>query len=169
MAHQIFGENENIFGYQDLKINIFYSAGPLDIFYDVKYGKRVEDLKGQGILKAGKIVITSSLSCIIYLTPIHFFVDDVHTAITEIFPEGCYYTNLEEFLSVAEKKSQSFEPIGEKIRDYSVGDRQFEFYLCDKNTPNFIKFHSRLETFIYWYIDAASKIEHDNSWRFFLM
>lgn len=41
MAHQIFGETENIFGYKDLNINVYYSAGPLDIYYDVKYEKKV--------------------------------------------------------------------------------------------------------------------------------
>lgn len=41
MAHQIFGETENIFGYKDLNINVCYSAGPLDIYYDVKYEKKV--------------------------------------------------------------------------------------------------------------------------------
>lgn len=41
MAHQIFGDTESIFGYKDLQIDVFYSAGSLDIFYDVKYGKKV--------------------------------------------------------------------------------------------------------------------------------
>lgn len=41
MAHQIFGANENIFGYTELKINLYYSAGPLDIYYDVSYTKKV--------------------------------------------------------------------------------------------------------------------------------
>lgn len=41
MAHQVYGETENIFGYKDLQINVYYTAGPLDIFYDVKYTKTV--------------------------------------------------------------------------------------------------------------------------------
>lgn len=41
MAHQVYGETENIFGYKDLQINVYYSAGPLDIYYDVKYSKKV--------------------------------------------------------------------------------------------------------------------------------
>lgn len=43
MAHQIYGENETIFGYKDLQIDVFYAAGPLDIFYEVKYGKKVRN------------------------------------------------------------------------------------------------------------------------------
>ena len=41
MAHQIFGDTESIFGYKDLQIDVYYSAGPLDIYYDVKFGKKV--------------------------------------------------------------------------------------------------------------------------------
>lgn len=41
MAHQVFGETENIFGYKDLKINVLCSAGPLDIYYDVKHSEKV--------------------------------------------------------------------------------------------------------------------------------
>lgn len=43
MAHQVYGETENIFGYKDLSINVYYSAGPLDIYYDVKYSKKVSN------------------------------------------------------------------------------------------------------------------------------
>lgn len=41
MAHQVYGETENIFGYKDLNINVYYSAGPLDIYYEVKHSKKV--------------------------------------------------------------------------------------------------------------------------------
>lgn len=41
MAHQVYGDNENIFGYKDLDINVYYSAGPLDVYYDVKYLQKV--------------------------------------------------------------------------------------------------------------------------------
>lgn len=41
MAHQIFGDEENIFGYKDLIVRLYYSAGSLDVFYDVSYSKKV--------------------------------------------------------------------------------------------------------------------------------
>lgn len=44
MAHQVYGDNENIFGYKDLDINVYYSAGPLDVYYDVKYLQKVSEL-----------------------------------------------------------------------------------------------------------------------------
>lgn len=146
MAHQIYGDNESIFGYKDLNINVYYSAGPLDIYYDVNYNKKVDDLTNNQGLKA----------------------DNVHV-ITDVFPSG-YYTNLEEFLNVLEKKSKTFVPMGEKICEHKTDDnRTFEIYLCESSTPNFQSYHARLESFIFWYIDASSKIDHDEKWRFFVV
>lgn len=41
MAHQIFGQEESIFGYKDLKVQLYYAAGPLDVFFNTEYSKRV--------------------------------------------------------------------------------------------------------------------------------
>lgn len=90
--------------------------------------------------------------------------------ITDFFPSG-YYTNLEEFLNITEKKAKNFEPAGEKILEFTTSDekRTFEIYLCESSTPNFQQYHSRLESFIFWYIDASSRIEPDEKWRFFVV
>lgn len=93
--------------------------------------------------------------------------DDVNV-ITEIFPDG-YYTNLEEFLTVMDKKAKTFEPVGEKIYEFKVGERTFQFFFCDSATANFQKYHARLESFTFWFIDATSRIEHDEKWRFFVV
>lgn len=41
MAHQIFGQEESIFGYRDLKVQLYFSAGPLDIYFNTEYSKKV--------------------------------------------------------------------------------------------------------------------------------
>lgn len=92
--------------------------------------------------------------------------DDVN-GITEFFPDG-YYTNLDEFLSVMEKKAKTFEPAGEKIEEFTADGRTFQIYLCESSTANFQKYHARLESFIFWYIDASSRIDHDERWKFFV-
>lgn len=74
--------------------------------------------------------------------------DDVDK-ITEFFPAG-YYTNLEEFLSVMEKKSKCFEPVGEKIDEFVLDGRTFQVHLCESSTANFQNYHARLESFIFW-------------------
>lgn len=41
MAHQIFGEQESIFGYRDLQIDVCFVASSLDIYFNIKYSKKV--------------------------------------------------------------------------------------------------------------------------------
>lgn len=107
----------------------------------------------------------------------HFQVDDIPNnqglkaddvnVITDFFPNG-FYTNLEEFTNVMEKKAKIFEPPGEMIHEFKSGGRTFQIYLCESTTANFQQYHARLESFIFWFIDASSRIEHDERWRFFL-
>lgn len=49
-------------------------------------------------------------------------------------------------------------------------DRKFEVYYCETTTPNFLSFHTRLQTFLLWYVDAASFIDvEDDQWTFFIV
>lgn len=41
MCHQVFGENENIFGYTDLHIKLYYSAGSLQTYLGIEYTDKV--------------------------------------------------------------------------------------------------------------------------------
>lgn len=148
-AHQIFGEAEIIFGYKDLQVSLFYTAGALNIFMGSKYSNRIDDFNRDG-LKA----------------------DDVTSKISELLTTGCYFTNIDEFLKKLDKE-KSFVPMGTKIDNIEITHegrtRTFEFYLCDITTPNFLPFHARLQTFIMWFVDAASYIDTDDpQWMFFL-
>lgn len=68
-----------------------------------------------------------------------------------------------------EKKAKTFEPAGEKIEEFQSEGRTFQIYLCESSTANFQKYHARLESFIFWYIDASSRIDHDERWKFFVV
>lgn len=68
-----------------------------------------------------------------------------------------------------DKKAKTFEPAGEKIEEFIANGRTFQIYLCESSTANFQKYHARLESFIFWYIDASSRIDHDERWRFFVV
>jgi len=50
------------------------------------------------------------------------------------------------------------------------GKHSWEIYVCEVTTPGFQKYHERLQTFVLWFIDAASFIDADDDhWRFFLV
>ncbi|XP_058822676.1 histone acetyltransferase type B catalytic subunit [Topomyia yanbarensis] len=151
MAHQIFGEQECIFGYRDLAIDICFAAGPMDIYFNVKYSMKVDDVGSDGV-KA----------------------DDVEKALAELVEDGCYYTNLEEYKKVITAKMKTFTPFGEKVDEFQVNSgfsglqaRTFQVYMTDINDKDFLNFHSRLETLSFWFIDAFSRVEHDPLWMFF--
>uniref|UniRef100_A0A0K8TT35 Histone acetyltransferase type B catalytic subunit n=1 Tax=Tabanus bromius TaxID=304241 RepID=A0A0K8TT35_TABBR len=150
MAHQIFGETERIFGYKDLRIDIMYLAGPMKVYVGMRTSQCVKDFIGCN-MKA----------------------DDVIGAIVAKFPSGGYYTNIDEYLNQIEK-ANDFKPYGEKLQEFIVEDcdgieRTFEMYRCDVTMPEFFPFFERLQTFILWFIDAASYVEVDDpQWMYFV-
>lgn len=114
-------------------------------------------------------------------------------AISPKLPPG-YMTNLDDFLATLNKE-QSFKPPGELLSTYSINkgktvnnfsdfnllhhslnfpgsaaEKNFELYSCTIEEPGFRLYHERLQTFLLWYVDAASFIDvDDDRWRFFLM
>lgn len=42
MCHQVFGENENIFGYTDLRIKLYYTAASLQTYLGISYSDKVQ-------------------------------------------------------------------------------------------------------------------------------
>lgn len=149
MSHQIFGENESIFGYKDLQIKLYYTAGKLNTYLGIKYSKQVDSRKFDGAEP-----------------------DDVLGAISPKLQPG-FMTNLDDFLASVEKE-QSFKPPGELLHTCTISkgssERQFEMYSCTIEEPGFRSYHERLQTFLLWYVDAASFIDvDDDRWRFYLL
>ncbi|XP_061728551.1 histone acetyltransferase type B catalytic subunit [Cydia pomonella] len=149
MCHQVFGENENIFGYTDLRIRLYYTAGSLQTYLGIEYSEKIEPSISEG-MKA----------------------DDVEGAMKKILAPG-YTTNLDQFVSLLEK-DKAFRPMGKMLHSFTAtphdgGDKHtFEVYFCDTTTPGFLAFHERLQTFLLWYVDAASFIDvDDDQWTFF--
>nr|CAG4647919.1 EOG090X06NC [Moina brachiata]SVE93024.1 EOG090X06NC [Moina brachiata] len=150
MSHQVFGENESIFGYQDLQVNLFYSAGRLTTYLSMKFKRQVDPKQSDGATA-----------------------DDVISAISPKLQPG-YLTNLNDFVS-ALSKEDSFKPPGELLHTYklkqgSSSERLFELYSCTIEEPGFRSYHERIQTFLLWYVDAASFIDvDDDRWRYFLV
>ncbi|KAJ2954806.1 hypothetical protein O0L34_g3114 [Tuta absoluta] len=149
MCHQVFGENENIFGYSDLQIRLYYSAGSLQTYLGIDYTDKIEPSKSDG-MKA----------------------DDVESALKKVLAPG-YTTNLDNFVSLL-KKDESFTPHGRMIHAFTVTPRDggekraFEVFFSETTTPGFLSYHERIQTFLLWYVDAASFIDvDDDQWTFF--
>jgi len=150
MSHQIFGENESIFGYKDLQIKLYYTAGRLNTYLGMEYKSQVDPKKFDGATA-----------------------DDVLGAIGPKLQPG-FMTNLDTFITSINKE-QSFKPPGKLLSTYTVNqgsdkERHFEMYCCEIEEPGFRSYHERLQTFLLWYVDAASFIDvDDDHWRFYLV
>ncbi|KAJ8670297.1 hypothetical protein QAD02_001556 [Eretmocerus hayati] len=149
MSHQVFGENETIFGYKDLQIKLYYAAGCLETYLGLTYSEKVnklvcEDLEPDEVLKK----ISAQLA-----------------------PNP--HENIDSFVQSL-IKDKTFKPIGEMIYSFTVEDedqiRTFEVYKANMECKGFREYHQRLQTFVLWYIDAANFIDiDDDQWDYFNM
>lgn len=93
MTHQIFGQEEKIFGYRDLMISLYYTAGPMFINFGYKYSRKVNEIPAYGVDK--------------------LVADNIEEAIDQSLPDISYCTNIDEFSKLIER-NQDFRPYGEK-------------------------------------------------------
>lgn len=151
-THQIFGENERIFGYKNLRIDIFCLSSSLDFYLNVEYEEKLNSKKYQQI-KA----------------------DDIEATLRPWMPDETT-SNLDKFIRKLSNQS-SYLPFGEQISSYPMKSgnktRHFSVYRYDKTIVDDDSFHnwySRLETFLVFYIDAASPIDKtDPNWLIYLL
>lgn len=147
-THQIFGEQESILGYRDLRINIYYTSSTLKRLVTVSYSEKIDAATSDGIEP-----------------------DPILPVLSEKVP-GEITSNLDEFSRILSSES-TFHPIGEKTNQTIITspnggpERTFEVYKCDINEKGFLEYHSRIETWLLWFIDGASYIDTDDDrWDF---
>jgi len=159
MSHQIFGEKEQIWGYSDLKVKMWFGAGSLQQYYKLEYSDKV-DAERHGIAAQdirAKLVDQQNL-------------------------QKDHLENLESFAEAIQTAEANFTPIGEKIHEFKRTGK-------DGNTKKFIitratlanagaklmKYHERIQTFLLWFVDGASYIDDwdddvgMNNWDFYFM
>jgi len=151
MTHQIYGDNENVFGYRGLKIDMWMTADTLDTYVGFSYDDKISPKRTDGVEP-----------------------DKILEPLTNILSQGSFVTNKEEFVATVDRERE-FMPMGEKVHSFTKTDKsgetnQYEVYMAREATPGFRQYHERLQSWIMFYIDAASYIDiDDDSWRFFLL
>ncbi|KAL5010392.1 hypothetical protein ScPMuIL_012697 [Solemya velum] len=149
MTHQLFGDQESIFGYKDLVVELFYSAARLVTYLNVKYTDKVSPQRFDGITA-----------------------DEVLQTVAKELPPG-YMSNKDDFVATLTKDA-NFKPFGNLLHSYTITtnnvERQFEIYKAGIENPGFREYHERLQTFILFFIDAASYIDvDDDRWQYYLL
>ncbi|KAH6598209.1 hypothetical protein BASA50_003824 [Batrachochytrium salamandrivorans] len=149
-TYPVFGDEEKVFGYKDLKIKLYYAAGSLYTYLGFTYSSRI----GEGPSKLFAPGVQPQ---------------NVVQMINEKIPPGTTH-NYDQFMKQVKLDEQTFRPMGTKIQEYSVGDVAYEMYECTFETPKFIEYHKRLQTFLLWFIEGASYLEDtDSNWNFVLV
>ncbi|CAG2101444.1 unnamed protein product [Medioppia subpectinata] len=152
-SHQLFGDNESIFGYRDLKVKLYYSSAKLNCFLGINFAEKVTKDETNGIEA-----------------------DDVLNTIAKKL-EINFCQSMDEFRSLLSKESQ-FKPYGQLMDSFSIDHktdekvtkRHFEIYSADILVPGFDAYHQRMQTFLWWLIDAASYIDVDDErWQYFIL
>jgi len=149
MCHQIYGDNENVFGYKGLRVDLYMAASSLKAYLGHSYEDKVDPSNTDGV-KA----------------------DDVLEPIVKILAPESYTLNKEEFMRDIESDAEvGFKPMGELLNSFEAMDgRTFQVYKCSESTPGLREYHEKLQAWIMFFIDAASYIDiDDDNWRFFLL
>ncbi|KAI1316151.1 histone acetyltransferase 1 [Mortierella claussenii] len=139
-TYPIFGEQEQIFGYKDLFINLEFASGSLASCFSMGY----KDKKPT----ADKI----------YASMKDFLPSDIidnHDLFTQIAQR-----DYSEFKPMGAK-------VGEYRADHELYENStFEFYQAKFDTPRFLEHHRRMQCFAIFFIEGASFIEDtDEKWE----
>ena len=147
----LFLSSERIFGYKNLHVNIYCLASSLNFYLNIDYEEKLNPKKYS-----------------------NFQADDISKCLNPWIPSNTT-TNLDGFLSKF-KSEHEYSPFGEQIHSYELkGERSLSYSInrvnanfCDDQ--KFIEWYSRLETFLVFFIDAASTIDKDDpNWIIYLL
>lgn len=143
MTYQIF-ENEVIFGYKDLEINIYVE------------------------LSSGQCCIEVNHTDLMFDERLNIRPDDVYEKLAKWFPQG-FVRNLKEFDNVIMHPDVTVlkPPFGVVIAPHipilsKAPDKEFVITACNNLIGDFKKFHARFEPIMIFYIERANFIEIDD-------
>ncbi|KAF8590494.1 histone acetyltransferase type B catalytic subunit [Ramaria rubella] len=160
-TYPIFGEEEKIYGYQNLRVDLKFASGSLAQYLSVKHTHALPKTA-----------------------------DDVEGTLYKFIPSD-YLNSESEFLKRVEEDAIAFRPLGTKIASYTrraAGKGKgksranapvdedsddavtYEVYHTTMAIPGFRDYHRRMQIFILLYIEAGSYIqEDDDRWEFVIL
>ncbi|XP_073999610.1 histone acetyltransferase 1 isoform X2 [Rhodnius prolixus] len=137
---------EQIFGYKGLKIKLYYAAGNLTTYIGIEYEEKISTpgIEPDNVMEMLRNAIQSR-----------------------------FETNITVFERLLQE-DDTFHPHGNLTNAFSIGDglesKTFEVYVNDTSDANFLEYHTKVQTFVILYIDAANYVDPDEgNWKFFLL
>jgi histone acetyltransferase 1 len=148
-THQIFGDDESIFGYKSLSVEYMLTPGSLHAFIGLSYKEKIAPRKFGGIES-----------------------DDVYAQLDAFGCSPGYDKDLKSFASKITQDKQ-FKPFGKKVWEYSVQSGEYEIYKVDSSctsSPAFISYLVRVQTILAFFIETFSFLDSsDPQWSHFFV
>lgn len=154
MSHQIFGQQETIFGYLDLRIKLYFTAGRLFDYVNIEYTDKIDPEQFNGVKP-----------------------DDIHEALKKLYNFEMN-TNLDKFVASIDKEPL-FKPSGELIHSFKHitvsedgdhSEKTYELFSVQTVDPEIVSYLSRVQPFLLWYIDCACFVDTDDDrWSYFFL
>ncbi|CAR21111.1 histone acetyltransferase catalytic subunit HAT1 [Lachancea thermotolerans CBS 6340] len=142
-TYPIYGDSEQIFGYQDLQILLAFDSVTFKPFCNVKFGAKLADTD-----------------------------DNVQDKLLKYLPDGDVIVKDEiAWVDTFNKERESFTLPDEskKVASYSREGHNFAVYKVDLHDDNVKKLHRRMQIFTLFLIESASYIdEGDEGWELYM-
>ncbi|KHJ86289.1 hypothetical protein OESDEN_13965 [Oesophagostomum dentatum] len=147
-AHQHFGDNETIYGYDDLSVNLYYSDVTMFLYPQVSFSTAVSSVEKD--MKE----------------------DDIITKLKDQLPSDQMNMMVEtkEQFQVLLAKQKNFKPFGELITKFTAKEKSFELFKITESSPEFDNYLARVQSLALWYIDAAQYTDNtDPLWMHYFL
>lgn len=147
-TYPIFGDEESIFGYRDLEINLSFAAHNLRPHLELKHDGIFPD---QGDVKAS----------------------DVNGALADFLPDAAI-TDVSVTDALRDSDAATFQPPGSKLHTYSRNDETFEIWSASLADPKAMEIFNNMQILATLMVEGATFLELDydwvvNRWRLFLL
>ena len=133
-VHQIFGDEETIFGYKGLRISYYLTPGLLDAYIGLSYKERISPQRYDGIEA-----------------------DDVYEAFTKFGCSPGFTRNLDVFCAEKLAADRAFKPYGIKIHEYQRTLKPVDYKL-PVTSHSYEIYKSKILNFLFLFIFLCQTI-----------
>ena len=165
-TYPIYGEEETIFGYENLLIKLSYAADTLKPRLDITWSAKFDPV---GDTKADEVEakIRPFLPCrCLTCSPDAYRHSARNLARTNSFPLLAIFPDPDSPFKVVEqpedKSSDPFEPPGELLESYEVNGRSFGIWTASLTDPRVKRILNHTQIFIPMFIEGGTMIELDD-------
>ena len=137
-TYPIFGEEEAIFGYQDLEITLTFAAHNLKPHLAISYDKK---FPAKGEVKP----------------------TDIHEALRDFLPDTAFSTQSADE-ALLDDNAATFNPPGERVKQYSRDGQQFEIWCASLSDPAARQLLENMQILVPMFIEGGTTLQLEQDW-----